>query len=223
MQDVDRPAQIQALPRPARTRRPRVQPEPLRLVARGERLDRIGGRGGRRGDLRQGPAVRRPEPERPVRLGIDLIAFLVHRAMVPATEQGEVRERRRPALRPVAEVVALAEHHPAAREAAAAVPVLQRPPQRRRDRPGPGPDLHEAPDIVVSPRHPARIARQAPGRFCRTQHVAIATPRPTETEYALRVRDAESHALMVPIEPDAEPDPGRLEVPRRVDTAAVML
>ena len=28
-------------------------------------------------------------------------------------------------------------------------------------------------------------------RFCGTQHVAFATPRPTETEYAARVRDAE--------------------------------
>jgi hypothetical protein len=39
--------------------------------------------------------------------------------------------------------------------------------------------------------HPAGVAGQALGRFRGTQHVAIATPRPTETPYALRVRDAE--------------------------------
>ena len=36
-------------------------------------------------------------------------------------------------------------------------------------------------------------------------------------------REQRSVTLLVPTKPDAEPDPGRFEVPRRVDTAAVML
>jgi hypothetical protein len=43
MQDVERVAQIQALAQPGRARRARVHAEPLRVVLRPERLDRIGG------------------------------------------------------------------------------------------------------------------------------------------------------------------------------------
>ena len=52
----------------------------------------------------------------------------------------------------------LAHREPAAREAAAPVPVVQHPPQRRRDRPGSGPDLQEAPILIVPHHHPARDA-----------------------------------------------------------------
>ena len=165
MQDVDRPAHIQSLAQPGRAGRPRVEAEPLRVVLRPERLDRIGGHRGRRRDLGQRPAVRPPEPERAVGLSIDLIALLVDRAVVPATEQSEVRERGRAALCPVTDVMPLAERQPAAREATAAVPVVERAPQRRGNRPGPGPDFHGAPVLVVPHDHAARVARQAPGRF----------------------------------------------------------
>jgi hypothetical protein len=36
-----------------------------------------------------------------------------------------------------------------------------------------------------------RVAAEALGRFRGTQHVAIATPRPAETQYSAGVRDAE--------------------------------
>ena len=124
MQDIDRPAHIEALPQPSRACRPSVQAQPLRVVPRSERADWIGRHGGRKRDFGQRPAVGPPEPERTVRLTIDLVALLVHRAVVPATEQREVRERGRAALRPVTDVMSLAERDSAAREAAAAIPVL---------------------------------------------------------------------------------------------------
>ena len=165
MQDADRPPEIQTLPQPARARRPRVQSEPLRVVPLSEGLDRI--RGHRRGrrDIRQRSAIRPPELERAVGLSIHLIALLVYRAMVPATEERKVRQRGRPALRPVAHVMPLAQWEAAAREAATVIPVLQRAPQRRRNRPRARPDLHDAPVLIVLHHHPARVARQAPGRF----------------------------------------------------------
>ena len=165
MQDTDCPARIQTLPEPARARCPRVEAESQCLVPSSEGLDRIGGYRGRRRDLGQGPAVRPPEPERAVRLSIDLVTLLVYRAMVPATEQREVRERGGSSLGPMVEVMSLAEAESAAREAAALIPVEERSPQRRGNRPGPGPDLHEAPVLVVLHHHPARIARQALRRF----------------------------------------------------------
>jgi len=85
-----------------------VEAEPLRVVPRPKGLDGIGGyRNGRR-HLGQEPPVRTPEPELAVGLSIHLVALLVDRAVVPATEQREVRERRRAAVRPVADVVPLA-------------------------------------------------------------------------------------------------------------------
>jgi len=128
MQDVDRPAHIQALPQPARACRPRMQPESQRVVLRPELLHRIGGHRGRRRDFGQGPAVRPHEPERAVGLPIDLVALLVDRAVVSATEQCQVRQRGRPPLRPVAKVMPLAEGKPAAREPAGPVPVVKRAP-----------------------------------------------------------------------------------------------
>jgi hypothetical protein len=51
MQDVDRIDQIKTLAQPGRAGRPRVEPEPLRVVLRAERLDRIGGHRGRGRDV----------------------------------------------------------------------------------------------------------------------------------------------------------------------------
>ena len=85
MQDVDRPPHIESLPEPARTRRPRVQVQSLRIVPRAKGLDWIGGHCGRRRHLGQGPPVRPPEPERAVGLSLHLVAFLVDGAVVPAT------------------------------------------------------------------------------------------------------------------------------------------
>ena len=109
MQDTDRPAEIQALPQPPGARRPRVETEPLRVVPLSEGLDRIRGHRRRGRDIGQRPSVRPTELERAVGLSIHLVALLVHRAMVPATEEREVRERSRPALRPVLHVMSLAQ------------------------------------------------------------------------------------------------------------------
>jgi hypothetical protein len=52
----------------------------------------------------------------------------MHRAVVSATQDRQVRERRRPALRPVLDVMALPEAHAVPREPTAAVAMLQRAP-----------------------------------------------------------------------------------------------
>ena len=43
--------------------------------------------------------------------------------------------------------------------------MVERSPQGGRNRPRPGPDLHQAPVVIVAHHHPARVARQAPRRF----------------------------------------------------------
>src|SRR5204862_736802 len=88
----------------------------------------------------------------------------VDRAVVAATEQSEIRQRGGTALRPVTDVMALAESHATAREAAAAVPVVERPPERRGNRAGASIDLHDPAVPVVAHHHPARVARQTLGR-----------------------------------------------------------
>jgi hypothetical protein len=48
-------------------------------------------------------------------------------AMVTPTEHREIRQRRRAAVRPVTDVMALAKAHAATREAAALIAVVKRP------------------------------------------------------------------------------------------------
>src|SRR5262245_10401931 len=96
----------------------------------------------------------------PVLSAEHLVVVLVHRPVMPATERGQVRERRRSALRPMPNVMALDESAPTAREATAPIAMLQCPPQRRWNRPRPGPDLHEGPVGIVPHHHSARVARQ---------------------------------------------------------------
>jgi hypothetical protein len=121
MEHIDGPAHIQALAEPARGRGVRVQDKPRRIVSRSQDLHGIAKDLWRSRDLGQNPAVRAAEPQLAVRQSIELVALLVDGAVMPATEQGEIRQRGGAALRSVTDVMALAEPNPAAREAAAAV------------------------------------------------------------------------------------------------------
>ncbi len=159
MQHADGPAHVETLSQPPRARRPRMEPDPLRLVPRPQGPNRIGRHRRWRWDLGQGPTVRPPEPQRVVGQSLELISLLVDRAMVAATEQREICQGSRAALRPVAHVMALPDPHVAAREATAPVAMQQRPPQGWRNRPGPGPDLHQPPFGLVTHHH--RLASQA--------------------------------------------------------------
>jgi hypothetical protein len=61
-------------------------------------------------------------------LALDLISLLVHRTVMPATEQSEIGERRRPSVCPMPNVMTLAEAHSAARKATTVVAMLERTP-----------------------------------------------------------------------------------------------
>jgi hypothetical protein len=128
MQDVDRVAHVQRLAQPTRGRGVRVQGKPVRIVSRSQNLHGIAAYLRSRRDLGQGPPVRTAELKLAIRLAIELVALFVDGAVVPATEQGEIRQRGGAALRPVTDVVALTEPHPAARETTATVPMVQRSP-----------------------------------------------------------------------------------------------
>ena len=90
MQDADRVAHVEPFPQPARHRGSRVQVDPGCLVARTQRVHRIARYRGRRRDLGQDLTVRATEAKLAIRLSIELIAFFVNGAVMPATEQREV-------------------------------------------------------------------------------------------------------------------------------------
>ncbi len=138
-----------------------------------ESLDGLFWHCGRRRHLGQRPAIRPPESQRPVGPARDLVTLLVHDPMMPPAEQREVRERCRPPVRPVTEMMPLAEPDATAGEAATPVPMMERSSQGRGNRPRPGPDLHQAPVVVVTHHHPARVTRQALGRFRGNARAAI--------------------------------------------------
>ena len=125
MQHIDRPRYIQPLPEPGRTPRPRVDTKALRVVRFVESLDGIRWDRGRWRHFGQGAAIWPPELEGAVGPARDLVALLVHCPVMPPTEQGKVRERRRPTVRPVAEMMPLGEAQSAPREAAALVPMVE--------------------------------------------------------------------------------------------------
>ncbi len=105
-----------------------MQDEPIPVVSRPQELHCIARYFRRTRDLGQKSAIRATEPKLAVRLSLELVALLVNGAVVAPTEQGEIRERGGAPLGPVTDVMTLATSHPAAREAAAAVSVMKRPP-----------------------------------------------------------------------------------------------
>src|SRR5204863_7348852 len=128
MQDVDRPAEIKALPQPTRCCSPRVQDKPLRIVPRSDDFHGIVGHFVRKRDPGENPPVRAAEPKLAGGLSIKPVALFMDRAVGPATGQGGIRERRGAPLGPVTDGMALAEPNPATRKTAAAVAVVERPP-----------------------------------------------------------------------------------------------
>jgi hypothetical protein len=165
MQDVDRPADVQPLAEPLGACCPRVEVQALRLVPRLERLHWIPRNYRRARHLGNEPAVRLPEFERAVRLSIDVVTLFVDRTMVPPAEHRQVRERRRTTLRPVADVMSLAEANVATRKAATSVAVVQDSPQRWRNRASPSGHLHDTPILIVAHHDAARVARESATRF----------------------------------------------------------
>jgi len=125
MQDVDGPPHVQSLPEPTRTPRPCVDSQALRVVTRAEGRNGVLGDRCRRRYVGKRASVRPPELERPVGQPRNLITLLVHRSVMPAAEQREVRERGRAPVRPVAEMMPLGEAQAASREAAALVPMVE--------------------------------------------------------------------------------------------------
>jgi hypothetical protein len=139
-----------------------VKIEAPRGVLRSDHSRRIGGHYWRRWYVGQRAAIGSPKLKGPVGPTFDPIALLVHGAMMPATEERQIREFRRAPMGPVPHVMPLGDPDIAAREAAGLVSMLQRPPERRGDRPRSRADFHHPPIWVVPHHHPASVAGQAP-------------------------------------------------------------
>ena len=140
-------------------RRVRTEPKVLRGVTGPEQGDGIPLASWRPRHLGERAAVRPPEAERAIGLAARLIALLVNGAVMATAEKGEIRQRGGASLCPMVEMMPLGDTHAAARETAAPVPMLQRPPQGGRNGPRPRADFHDAPSFVLAHHHPARVTR----------------------------------------------------------------
>ena len=105
-----------------------MQVKPLRVVLRAEPQHRVAKDSGRRWNLRQHLAIWAAELQLPIRLAIELVALLMNRPVVEATEQREIGERSGAAVGPMLDVMSLAKPHAAAGEPAAAVSMVERAP-----------------------------------------------------------------------------------------------
>ena len=126
MQDADRPADVQSLSQPSRHGRPSVKVEPLRFMPRSQYVDGISWQRNPRRNLGKKSPVRTAESQLSVGVSLDLVALFMNRAVMPTTEDSEIRQCGGAAIRPVTYVMALADSHLAARETAAAVSVMER-------------------------------------------------------------------------------------------------
>src|SRR3989442_8505056 len=132
-----------------------------RILTGSPRTSRGGGTSGR------GRPSGRRNRSSPFGLSIELVALLVNGAVVAATEQGEIRERGGAPLGPVTDVMSLSEPDPAAREPAAAVAVMERPPEGRRDRAQSSRHLIDETNESSPHPPPASLPPHAPRRFPR--------------------------------------------------------
>jgi hypothetical protein len=105
-----------------------VQVQPVRLVPRAEDRHGFDGDPGRKRHFGERSAVREAETQLAVRLPIDLVAPFVNGAMMPVAEHREIRQRGGATVRPVTDVMALAEARCAAGEPTAPIAVVERSP-----------------------------------------------------------------------------------------------
>src|SRR5262245_8839474 len=118
MQHVDRPAEVQAFAIPPWRGRVRMNGDPPRHVPGPNLCLRVFRRPRWRRRVGLRPAVGRAELQLAIGASLDLKAFFMDGAMVSATQQDEIRQRRGPTLSPVLDVMSLAEWEIAAGEAA---------------------------------------------------------------------------------------------------------
>ncbi len=95
---------------------------------------------------------------------LDVEPIFVHRSVMAPTEQHQVVESRFSTIGPVLDVMRITEAEPTAWEAAAAVPVVQRPPDGWRYCPGSSADIEHGAVGVMRHDHTARITGDAPRR-----------------------------------------------------------
>ena len=126
MQDADRPADVQSLSQPSRHGRPSVKVEPLRFMPRSQYVDGISWQRNPRRNLGKKSPVRTAESQLSVGVSLDLVALFMNRAVMPTTEDSEIRQCGGATVRPMTDVVPLAEPRAAAGEAAAAIAMVER-------------------------------------------------------------------------------------------------
>src|SRR5258708_6708105 len=145
MQHINRVADIQPLAAPERYRGPRAQNEILSTILRSQDVDRVGRCRQRARYFGQEPPIRTAEPQLTVVVAVDLVTLLVNGTMMPSTQHGQIRERRRSSLHPMFDVMALADAHATARKATTVASMVYRASSSCRNRQRPRRDFNDSP------------------------------------------------------------------------------
>ena len=161
---VERRRQVERLPVPLRRRRMRADRDPRLPQPRLGRLQRRPLPARCHRHRRQRRTIRPPEHKLPIRARDHLKPLLVHRPVVVATHENQVGKSRRPAVRPVHDVMRVAVAELTAGELTLmVVSDLQRAAQRSRHRARSAPDLQDCAVGSVRHQHAAGVAGDAAG------------------------------------------------------------
>ena len=128
MQDIDSIAEVQSITEPARLRCLCVDVNAAGSVSFAKHRRGFARYRRHRRDLGDEASVGPAKAELSVGLSLYLKPFFVNRAVVPATQHRQIRQRRRTAVRPVPDVMTLPEPPAAAGEAAALIAMFERTP-----------------------------------------------------------------------------------------------
>ena|SRR5438067_11018613 len=128
MQHVDGIADVEALSEPSGFRCARVDGDAFGGVLCAKHRNGIGRYRRLRRPCEDDGAVRPPEAQLAVRLSVDLKSFFVNRAVVSTTQHREIRQGRRPAVCPMADVMTLSELSTTAGKPTALIAMFERAP-----------------------------------------------------------------------------------------------
>jgi len=137
----------------------------MRFINGSQRRDHVSGDSREHRGIQQGLSVRPPKTERSIHLSRESIPILVDRTMMAPAQDHQIRECGRTAVRPVLDVMPLADGYMASGEPAVSIPMPECPPESSGNRACPRSDLRGSPVGIVPHYYAVGVTGESLRRF----------------------------------------------------------